>query len=82
MRLPRIKFTIRRMMAVVGVLAVMMGLALEIQRRGKSFRKLAAYHRESAHLIFGRDGMPRICNKPQSKSEIDQVYASSKFGWQ
>jgi len=76
MRLPRLKLTVRRMMAVVGVLGIMMGLALEIQRRGESFRKLAAYHRESAHLILERAGMPGFCNNGQSQFEIEQAYAS------
>jgi len=65
------------MMAVVGVLGLMMGLALGIQRRGESFRKLAAYHEESAYLIFERAGMPGFCNNGQSQSEteIEQAYA-------
>jgi hypothetical protein len=69
------------MMAVVGVFGGLLGLALEIQRRGEAFHKLAAYHRVSAHLVFERAGMPRFCNideflNGQSQSEIEQVYAS------
>jgi hypothetical protein len=76
MRLPRLQFTVGRMVAVVGVFGGLLGLALEIQRRGEAFRKLAVYHRESAHLVFERAGMPGFCNNGQSQSEIEQAYAS------
>ena len=62
MRPPRVRFTIRRMMVVVAVIALVLG-AVAILRRRAHFQRLADYHAETAEghqmpmmTVFHRKG--------------------------
>jgi hypothetical protein len=43
MRLPRVRFTVRRMMAVVAVVAVWLSVQLTLQRHAKYRERFSAY---------------------------------------
>jgi hypothetical protein len=44
LRLPRVRFTLSRMMIAVAIVAMVLGLAVTVQRRRERFERLAAYH--------------------------------------
>jgi hypothetical protein len=58
MQIPRVRFTIRRMMAAVAVTASLMGVTVGLERRSERFRKLAEDHggrATGARHVFRRE---------------------------
>ena len=45
MRLPRVRYTLRSMLVAVAVVAMTLGVSVELGRRRMRFSRLAAYHR-------------------------------------
>jgi hypothetical protein len=45
MRLPRVRFTVRRMMVAVALIASVLGLLVWMDRRAREFRDRRDYHR-------------------------------------
>lgn len=45
MKLPRVRFALRRIMAVVGLVAITLGVVIGCERRAERFRATAQYHR-------------------------------------
>jgi hypothetical protein len=52
MRLTRVRFTVRRLMAAVAVVGVIAGLLVEGERRRVRFRDLAAWHEAEVMRYF------------------------------
>src|SRR4051812_46996523 len=52
MSLPRVRFTVRRMMLAVAIAAVALGSTAELKRRSDRFRRLAEEHNQ--RVIVGR----------------------------
>jgi hypothetical protein len=57
MRLPRMRFTLRRMMVVVAILAMAFAIPDAIERRRSHFRDLASIHTAKAES-YGRQSGP------------------------
>jgi hypothetical protein len=52
MRLPRVRFTVRRIMAVVGLVGLTLGIGIECERRSDRFRATAQYHRSRIDAVL------------------------------
>ena len=52
MRLPRLRFTVRRLMLAVAIVAVILGAASGVRRRAERFRMIESYHRRNYHFSF------------------------------
>jgi len=50
MPVPRPRFTVRRLMAAVAVVTVVLGIVSGVRRRAERFRMIAAYHQSSYHF--------------------------------
>jgi hypothetical protein len=48
MRLPRVRFTVRRMMIAVAVLALLLAIAASLLRRSLAYQRAASLHRDAA----------------------------------
>jgi hypothetical protein len=78
MRLPRLRFTLWRMMAAVAALALLLGLAVTVHRRRERCERLAVYHsiraRAWAEIAWGgRQGCIIIGPwPPRSEEELVQ----------
>jgi hypothetical protein len=59
MRLPRLRFTVRRMMVAVVILAVPLGAIAELRRRHEHYRWLASYHAGKAGITNMNPSSPR-----------------------
>jgi hypothetical protein len=52
MKLPRVRFTVRRIMAVVGLVGLMLSIGIECERRADRFRATAQYHRSRIDAVL------------------------------
>ena len=50
MRLPRVRYTVRRMMVVVLIVAIMLAIHVTLQRRRVRFEQLSRYHIQSIRI--------------------------------
>ena len=59
MRLPRVRFTVRRMMVAVAVVAVPLGAITELKRRRDRFQWLGSYHAGKTGMQYINSFSPR-----------------------
>ncbi len=52
MKLPRVRFTVRRLMVLVAIVGIFVGLGVEGAKRRARFRELAAKHQEKGMQWF------------------------------
>jgi Tfp pilus assembly protein PilX len=74
MRLPRVRFTMRRMMVVVAVIAMVMGTVAGLQRRRESFeRRAQMFARRASAAIMDEQAYrtSRRSNRPGSPFYYD-----------
>ena len=74
MRMPRVWFTVRGVMVVVAVAALVMGGAVDVHRRRANYQRRAAYHLQAESLLIDRAGGPLGCSTGLSDEDIDQIF--------
>lgn len=75
MNLPRVRFSVRWMMAAVAVVATLLGIAVVVRDRAASFRHLAAYHDQAAvYLIMEHAEGPIECATGLSERDVEAIY--------
>jgi hypothetical protein len=72
MRVPRVRFTVRRMMVAVAMLAALLAIGAGLQRRQARFERLFSYHRGLAGPMIIHSFDP---GSPTSKT------ASGRWHW-
>ena len=73
MRLPRLRVSLRTMMAVVAVLAMSLGLSVWMEKRAVRFRALKDHHMvlfRRNHFPVGKVGL----STPEEESRRDQAW--------
>jgi hypothetical protein len=58
MRLPRVRFTVRRLMIAVAIVGLMLGLTLWMKRRSAEFQKKARFYDGMFITMFWQDHSP------------------------
>ena len=88
MRVPRVRFTIRRMMVLIAVIAVLMLGAVMLQRQAE-FKRLAEFHAREAFMIsnsshgtmIGADGMFVHVRVAPTAAEKYHESLAKKYEW-
>jgi hypothetical protein len=63
MRLPRVQFTVRRLMAAMAVLALVLAVADQLRRRRESFQQRAEACRQKVSAAYMGEQAARITNR-------------------
>jgi hypothetical protein len=61
-------------MGGVALAAAALAVAAGIQRRGESFRRLAAYHLQASHVLIDEAGGPLSCGTGLSGDDIEEIF--------
>lgn len=78
MRTPRVRFSIRALMAAVAIAAIVGGIAVTLDRRAKAARKAMGYH-YTRLSNFSPHGRAAFLNSPEG--EIQERKRKQMFGY-
>ena len=82
MRVPRVRFTVRRMMVAVAILAVLMGGMLGAWRRQERFMRLSRAHSAKAGWLEMEAFGPRsVMNRAERSAAMNAVHWHDAVAW-
>ena len=81
MRLPRVRFTVRRIMAVVAIVGVGFGVFHWVEWRAATFRQLAIHYRKDCDWFYVLRGLAEPQSGTIGRRFAHQKAMAEKYAW-